>query len=306
VKRIAIAAVVILPAFAASFMMKHWVRERLVDLEPRADATVSCGRVVSMSPGITETVFALGLGSRVVGVTRYCAYPPEAASRFQVGGFLDPNYEALLALRPDLILLTPFHRELWPELDQLGLHYEVIAQDTVADIRGSFIRLGALCGCETQAQTMAADLDRHLADIARHTEGRPRQRVLMTTGRDVHSGTLNDVYAVSSGSFLSELLTLAGGENCVPGGAAEYPALSAEGILRLDPEVIIEFGPDTGAGAASEAVSAWRALPGLAAVRQARVFYLGGAQFTIPGPRITETLDALERCLHPGEEQRLS
>ncbi|HOC69263.1 MAG TPA: helical backbone metal receptor [Candidatus Hydrogenedentes bacterium] len=301
-KRIAIAAAVILPAFAASFMMKHWVREHPVDLEPRADATVSCGRVVSMSPGITETVFALGLGEQVVGVTRYCTYPPEAASRFQVGGFLDPNYEALLALRPDLILLTPFHRELQPELDRLGLRYEIIGQDTVADIRESFLRLGALCDRAAEAAALTEALDGRLSDIARRTGDRPRPRVLMTTGRELQSGMLNEVYAVSSGSFLSDLLTLAGGVNCVTGEVAEYPALSAEGILQLNPDVIIEFGPESSGEASAAAVKAWRALTGLEAVRQSRVYYLGGARYTIPGPRIVETLDALENCLYPDGE----
>ena len=271
-------------------------------MEPGDGAAVSCGRLVCLSPGITETVFALGLGNQVVGVTRYCTYPPEATQRFQVGGFLDPNYEALLALRPDLILLTPFHRELQPELDRLGLRYEIIRQDTVADIRESFLRLGALCGCETEAAALTEALDRRLADIARRAGDWPHPRVLMTTGRELQSGMLNEVYAISSGSFLSDLLTLAGGVNCVSGKIAEYPALSAEGILQLNPDVIIEFGPETSEEAAEAAVAAWQALAVLEAVRQSRVYYLGGARHTIPGPRIVETLDALEKCLYPDEE----
>jgi iron complex transport system substrate-binding protein len=293
--RAAAAIVLIVLVFMASFSLKKAMRPRPSSTEP--GAPVSCARLVSMSPGITETLFALGLGGQVVGVTRYCLYPPEAAERTRVGGFLDPNYEVLLALHPDLVLLTPFHRELWPELDRLGLRYEIIRPATVEDIRESFLKLGALWGREAPAQTLVSALDARLDGLKRRAAGRPRLRVLMTTGREMHAGTLSETYAVSSGSFLSDLLQIAGGDNCVTGEIAEYPALSAEGILQLNPDVIIEFGQEDSDAADADALRAWQALPGLEAVRRSRVHYLGGTKYTIPGPRILETLDALDRCL---------
>lgn len=297
------ATVLIIFVFAASFFLKETMRSKSVS---SAAGSVSCARLVSMSPGITETLFALDLGDRVVGVTRYCAYPPEATKLPQVGGFLDPNYEVLLALRPDLVLLTPFHRELWPELDRLGLRYEIIGQDTVEDIRDSYLKLGMLCDRGAQAATLAAALDMRLAEVKRRADARARVRVLMTTGREMRSGVLSETYAISSGSFLSDLLQIAGGDNCVTGEIAEYPALSAEGILRLNPEVIIEFGQEDSEAAASDALLAWRALPGLDAVSRGRVHYLGGAKYTIPGPRIVETIDALARCLAGDREAPVS
>jgi len=113
---------------------------------------------------------------------------------------------------------------------------------------------------------------------------------------------LNEIYAISSGSFLSDLLGIAGGENCVTGKIAEYPALSAEGILQLNPDVIIEFGETASKEASAAALASWQSLPGLEAVRRGRVHYLGGPQYTIPGPRILETLAALEQCLVTGGE----
>lgn len=299
--RVVVATIIILLVFLASFFLKQALQSP-VSAPTEADGPVPCARLVSLSPGITETLFALDLGSRVVGVTRYCTYPPEATKLPQVGGFLDPNYELLLALRPDLVLLTPFHREVWPELERLGMRYEVIGQDTVADIRDSFLRLGNLCGCGEQAATLTAELDRRLSEVAGRAAARPRVRVLMTTGREMQSGTLSEIYAVSSGSFLSDLLAIAGGENCVTGKIAEYPALSAEGILQINPEVILEFGAEASGEAAAAARTSWETLPGLAAVRNGRLYYLGGPQYTIPGPRIVETLEALERCLAPAAE----
>lgn len=303
--RFILVIVVVVLVFGATFALKQALPGAENEAPAEVQDAISCDRLVSMSPGITETLFALGLGSQVVGVTRYCTYPPETAQRVQVGGFLDPNYEVLIGLRPDLILLTPFHRELRPELERLGLRYTVIPQDTVAEIRDSFLRLGALCGRQAQATALADDLDSRLARLAARAADRPRARVLMTTGREARSGSLDEVYAVSSGTFLSDLLHLVGGENCVTGKIAEYPALSAEGILQLNPEVIIEFGAEDSEEAAAAARAAWAALPGLQAVQEQRVYYLGGAQYTIPGPRIVNTLDALAACLHPepGEAQ---
>ena len=300
--RFAVIILILVLAFAASYFLKQWMHAPGDETGADGSRPGLCHRLVCMSPGITETVFALGMGDQVVGVTRYCLYPPEARQRVQVGGFLDPNFEALVALRPDLILLTPFHRELRPELERLNLPYEIIVQDTIGDIRESFLRLGALCGTEGHAQALAADFDARLADISGRIGDSPPVRVLMTTGREVRSGSLNEVYAVSSGSFLSDLLTLAGGENCVTGKIAEYPALSAEGILQLDPDVIIELGPDLQDNERETALAAWRALPGLRAVRQNRVYYLGGAQHTIPGPRILDTLEVFADFLHPDLE----
>lgn len=298
----AVAAIVlILLVFLASFFLKEALKPG-GPVTPEGESPAACARLVSLSPGITETLFALDLGGRVVGVTRYCTYPPEARRLPQVGGFLDPNYELLLALRPDLILLTPFHRDLWPELERLGMRYEVVGQDTVADIRDSILKLGALCGRQEQAGALAVEMDRRLADAAARAATRPRVRVLMTTGREMEAQQLNEIYAISSGSFLSDLLGIAGGENCVTGKIAEYPALSAEGILQLNPDVIIEFGETASEEASAAALASWQSLSGLKAVRRGRVHYLGGPQYTIPGPRILETLAALEQCLVPEGE----
>ncbi len=296
--RTALAVSIIIAAFAASFL----IRSLLITPQSTDDAPSSpqtCARAVCLSPGLTETMFALGLGDRVVGVTRFCLYPDAAQDRLSVGGFLDPNYEAVVALRPDMVLVTPYQQELAVDLQRLGMTVHAVSQDSLADIRDSYHHIAALCGNDTRADVLVAELDTTISRLveARHDKSRPR--VLMTTGRDVRSNALDEIYAVGRGTFLDELLTLAGGENIAPGGALEYPALSGESILRLDPDIIIELVADQEeeAGLRATALGAWRALPRLRATRDNRVYVLFGAHLTVPGPRVTQTLEALARCL---------
>ena len=295
--RLLVVITIVIAIFGASAVLKVWLDAPEVDNDV---PFIACGRLICLSPGITETVFALGLGDRVAGVTRFCLYPPETALLPKVGGLLDPNYEAMVALRPDVALLTPYHRDHLSELRRLGVSCLVIHQDSLAEIRESYFQLGALCGRLSEAEHLAALLDNAIEEARRRSAGKPRIRVLMTTGRDVRSGKLDEVYAVSTGTFLSELLALAGGANIIEGGLAEYPALSAEGILNLNPEVIIELVPDRelDAEARDQALAPWRAFSTVDAVRDKRLYVLSGAYLTIPGPRAVDTLDALMDCLH--------
>lgn len=268
---------------------------------PAAPPALSCGRIVCMSPGITETVFALGLGGRVVGVTPFCIHPPEAQALPRIGGLLDPNYEALVALRPDLVLLTPFHREVKAELERLGLRCEVVRQDSLEEVRASFHQIGGLCDAQEAAARQEQILLTALDAVSIRVRGRPRPRTLLVSGRDLSSDRLHEVYAIGPGTFLDGLLQLAGGENVTPSGAGDYPALSAEGLLRLNPEVIIELAADfdTFSMTREQALQPWQALSAIEAVRRGRVYLLTDPHLTVPGPRVALTLEALAACLHP-------
>jgi len=302
--RVFIAISIVVIAFVGSFALRRWIDTPPGDAPPQP--TQLCERILCLSPGLTETVFALGLGARVVGVTRYCLYPPEAQQRASVGGFLDPNYEAIVALRPDVVFVTPYQRELADDLRRLGVAVHAIAQDSLDDIRESYQNIAALCGCHDEADTLTDALNAAVAHARNAQTGGPRPRVLMTTGRDVRSGALDEVYAVGRGTFLDELLTLLGGENIAPGNLLEYPSLSAEGILRLDPDIIVELVADSEYDRELEdkALAAWQALPNLRAAREGRIHILFGNYLTVPGPRVTLTLEALAGCLRTVDKKK--
>jgi iron complex transport system substrate-binding protein len=259
------------------------------------------GRIISLSPGLTETLFAVGAGDRVVGVTRFCNWPAEASARPKVGGFLDPNYEAMVALRPDLVVMMPSNRAHLAELERLGLRCTVVDQTMLEDILDSVETLGRLTGNGAKARDLRASMQRRIDAVRAKAAPLPHPRVLLSSGRDLRAKKLDEVYVVGRKTFLGDMLLIAGGENAFPDSAVDYPALSGEAILRLNPDVIVEFTNGLGElGLTREdAVAPWRALPGLAAAEKGRIATLDGAHLTIPGPRVVETLEALAKAIHP-------
>ncbi len=258
-------------------------------------------RIISLSPGITETLFAVGAGERVVGVTRFCNWPAEAMARPKVGGFLDPNYEAMVALRPDLVVMTPYNRGPLTELERLGLRCTVLDQTLLEDILESVETLGRLSGNGDKARALRASMQQRIQAVRAGAATLPHPRVLLSSGRDLRSRKLDEVYIVGRKTFLGDILRIAGGENAFPESAVDYPALSGEAILRLNPDVIVEFtnGLDELGLTREDAIAPWRALPGLAAAEKGRIAILDGAQLTIPGPRVVDTLEALAKAIHP-------
>jgi iron complex transport system substrate-binding protein len=265
------------------------------------DEGLACRRVISMAPSLTETMFALGLGERLVGVTRFCTYPPEAAEKTKVGGYFDPNYETILSLNPDLVLLLPAHEEHAARLAELHLQAIIVRQGTVDEILASVRRLGRICEAEAQATELADRLAATVARVERLTTGRPRPGVLLTVGRQAGAGTIADVFVAGPGTFLDELLDLAGGTNVYEGRVLDYPTLSAEGIVDLNPQVIIELIPDMQQRGLDVAtvLGDWERLPGLNAARKGRIHVLSDDYAAIPGPRFVSLLDRMARLVHP-------
>lgn len=300
--RFLLALIVFIVSLGLSLWLRPWLQARLqVDAPGQGEAGMRRG-FVSLTPGLTESLFALGAGEDIVGVTQFCLYPPEARQCLSVGGLLDPNYEALVALNPQLIFMTPFHRELRHHLNRLGLSYEIVHQDTLAQIRSSFLTLGELSGHADAGAALVATLDDQVARVQALLAGRALRRVLLVTGRNTYSTRFQEIYAISTGSFLSDILQIAGGENCVTGATAEYPVLSVEGILSLDPDMIIELVQEDPGSSVNDLMEAWLNLKELRAVRDGQLHFLGGSYFTIPGPRISLVLQAFVRTLHPDQK----
>ncbi|NQT40991.1 MAG: ABC transporter substrate-binding protein, partial [Planctomycetes bacterium] len=132
-------------------------------------APEDCRRIVSMAPSVTETLFALGLGDRVVGVTRYCKYPPEADEKDEVGGHFDPNFEAIVALRPDLVILLVEQEESRQALNSLGIATLVVRHKDIEGVLESISTIGRVCGAEETAGQLLADIAGRMEKIRRRS-----------------------------------------------------------------------------------------------------------------------------------------
>src|SRR5258708_25219401 len=202
---ILIATVVV--AFGGSYVLKRALADRR---EAPSGSPSGAVRIVSLAPSITETLFELGLGDRVVGVTRYCSFPPEARKKPQIGGYYDPNYEAVVALRPDLVITLTEHEEVRQELGKLGLATITVDQTTVPGILASILQIGAACACPQEAARLHERLETRLHSIANRTSGRPRPRVLISIGRMAGDASVNRITVCGRKGFFEELIGLAG------------------------------------------------------------------------------------------------
>ncbi len=249
-------------------------------------------RIVSLAPSITETMFVLGDGDRLVGVTDYCDYPPEATLKPRVGGISTPSFEAILALRPDLVLATAEsnYAEHVQRLVSLGLAVYVIRPVDFETVLESIERIGGVLSRDVAARARVASMRRDAEAIARAVAGSPRPRVLYVVWP-------NPLIAPGGGTLISELIQRAGGESVTGAEPLPYPRLSLETVVERRPDRII-VGRH-GQGTVEELLRGWGRLGSVSALRDGRVFAVDGDLVHRPGPRMVEALRALARVIHP-------
>ena len=258
-------------------------------------------RIISMSPGVTETLFALGLGDNVVGITRYCTYPPETEKITKVGGFYDPSYETIVSLKPDLVILLTSHKTLKKNLEKLGLKILIVKNNKVEDILCSITTIGNFCGVEKKAAQLLENINKRIRVIKNITAPLSKPKVLISVDRNAGTQLFNEVYVAGKNIFYDKLITLAGGKNVCNTRNIRYPVLSGEGIIRLNPDVIIDIVPDYKDKGLKikNIINEWNRFPSVEAVKNKRVHVFGNHYTAIPGPRFILTLETLAKTLHP-------
>ncbi|HSG99567.1 MAG TPA: helical backbone metal receptor [candidate division Zixibacteria bacterium] len=287
-----------------AYVLMRFVAVATNDLQANALAK-SPQRVVSLAPSITELVYTLGADSVLVGVTRYCVYPPAADTLPEVGGYLDVNLEALLALEPELVITLVEHGELQEQLRKLNVEYLAVNHQTVAGILESFTQVGARLAPE-RGDSLARAQKELIAQIRGLTESASRPTVLLAIGHSDQPGVIRDVYAAAREGFYSEVIDICGGENVVTEERIRYPVFSAEGVAALNPDYIIDIFPGGEPIDRGFVLEQWRALSDVAAVRNNRIVILQGQEFVIPGPRFIGMLSETLAALHPELAPELS
>jgi len=259
----------------------------------------SSQRVISTSPAITEILFAIGAGDRVVGVTDYCNYPKNACRLPSIGGPLNPSTEKWIALKPDLIILQDDSVVLNKHAKVFKIPTLEVSVNNLENILTS-IQVIADAMQIPKAGKQLVDKITTQIDNYRTSIGKTKARHVLMLLSDTNDPS-RDLYAVGRNTFLNELLSIAGGENILPDTMATYPKISKEFIIAKSPEIIIEIGPT--ANLSSEGIlnrkKAWTIYPTINAVKNDRLYFVGADYILIPGPRLVKILDILTRNIHP-------
>ena len=249
-------------------------------------------RIVSLVPGVTEMLYAIGGEARLVGRTDFCDYPAAARLKPSVGGTVSPNLEALVALRPDLVVATSAGNsdETRRQLQRLRVPLYLVDPHGLSDVFRTLTRLGALTDREARAAEVVAGLERRVRAVAARVAARPRPRVLYVVWPD-------PLIVPGRGAAVTELIELAGGESVSADGPEGYPRYSVEAAVARGPEVILLARH--GAGTAPYAREKWERFADLPAIRAGRLHAVDGDLFHRFGPRVVDALEILARLLHP-------
>jgi iron complex transport system substrate-binding protein len=259
-------------------------------------------RIVSTSPSITETLFALGVGGRVVAVSDYCHYPVEATKLPRIGSFLKPNAEVIARLKPDLVIIQRLPNNLQSSLQQLGLKVIEVDNGDLAKNIETMRQIGRAVGAEAPASNLISRIQSEFDSIRRANPGKPKRTALFIVGRN--PGRLDGIVAVGSGSYLNELIAIAGGENVLGQGSIAYPKVALETVVRLRPDVIIDMGEMADTTNVTEerrkSVEAlWRSRPEI----RSRVYAVASDIYVVPGPRMVDAARAIAGMLHPEQSK---
>ncbi|MFH0847490.1 MAG: ABC transporter substrate-binding protein [Chloroflexota bacterium] len=251
-------------------------------------------RIVSHVPSITETLFALGLEDKLVGVCDYCDYPEPAKSKPSVGNYFNPSVEAIVALEPDLVL-TDGHSESIKRLGTLDIPYFVLDPKDIDGILKDIELLGRITGKEKNAASLVSQMKQDISEVTKKVTGAPRPRVFYVI--DVTNPAMP--WTAGLGSFIDALITLGGGENIAAKSESAWLQISIEAVVNADPEVIITTGDAYSNSKVANEIKNNPAWQGLSAVKSGNIRVVEADPVVRSGPRITQGLKIIARAIHP-------
>jgi iron complex transport system substrate-binding protein len=260
-------------------------------------------RIVSLVPSVTESVFAIGAGPRVVGVSSFDHFPAEVDALPRVGGLIDPDVERILSLRPDLVVAYASQSELIARLARAGVTVFPFKHGGLGSVATTLRELGRLLGVPAGAERVAREVDTGLARVRQAAGQGARPRTVLVIGRQ--PGSLRSIEVSGGYGFLHDLLVTAGAENVFGDVPRESLTVTTETLLARAPDVIIElhYTTEPPADAVRREGDAWNSLPGLPAVRSGRVVLLYGGELVVPGPRVVRTAEVLARAIRTAPER---
>jgi cobalamin transport system substrate-binding protein len=262
----------------------------VTEARPAGRPAQTDARIVSLTPSATEIVAALGATGQLVGVDDYSTYPPEVGKLPKVGSFLSPDLEAIVRLRPTLVIVDDVHHGAAGAMHDAGLVTVECPIHDLPDVKRSLVTIGERLGRRADADRVVARIDAAL-DAARRQGPAKRPRVLAIIDRE--AAGLGNLVAAGAGSWVDELLAVAGADNVLVAAGVRYPKVSIEEVLRARPEIILDLS-----FAARQGIDAWNGVD-VPAVRSHRVRALSEPYLIAPSPRVAEAIAALTAAMAP-------
>jgi iron complex transport system substrate-binding protein len=258
-------------------------------------------RIVSTSPSITETLFALGLGDHVVGVSTYCWFPPAVAKLPKIGTFAKPDAELIARLRPDLVVVHTGPHAAASHLAALKIRTVVIETGSLGQVFSTIRQIASAAGVSDRSDRVIGDINARLDRVKGAVAGKPPKKVLIIVGR--RTGTLTDMVAAGRSSYLSDIAAIAGGVNVLANATPQYARISMETVISLAPDVLIDIGemgeqPDTSERRLQITRDLWRRQTLVKAVRDQHVEASTDQAFVVPGPRLVNVAETMAGWFH--------
>ncbi|MFH1123300.1 MAG: cobalamin-binding protein [Pseudomonadota bacterium] len=250
-------------------------------------------RLIALAPNLTEILYALGLGDRVVGVTTFSSYPPEAALKPKVGSYINLNVERIISLSPDLVIGTMDGNErgVVEILEQARIPVFVVNPRNVRQVIETIGTLGRVCGLPERAKALSENLTRRVDRVLEKTRSREKPLVFLQIN-------IQPIMTVNKETFHHDLIRLAGGRNMARDEPITYPRISIEEVLHRKPEVIIISSMERG-GKFERARQDWLKWPSIPAVQNGRIHLIDSDLIDRPSPRLVQGLEAMARFIHP-------
>ena len=248
-------------------------------------------RVISLAPNMTEMIFAVGVGNKLIGNTLYCNYPEAAKKITKVGDMISIDYEKILSLKPDLIFITVEGnvKDGYEKLTKLGLKVFVSNPRNYPGIKKTFGDLGKIFGLEDKVKNEIKNWDDRFYRISEEVKKYPSKSAMFMIG-------LNPIILAGKNTFINELLTSVGLTNIASGSPLNYPIFSREEILKINPDYIIMTGMST--EESKKLISIYREWRSLKVIQNKNVIVVDPDLYLRPGPRFIDALENLFRNLH--------
>lgn len=265
---------------------------------PAKTAAPPPSRIISIVPAVTEMLFAIGAGPRLVAVSSFDHWPPEVETLTKVGGLLDPDVEKIISLRPDLLVLDASQAEVIEKAKAAGIRVFPYSLGGLDNVTRTMRELGRIAGTEREAEAAASTVEQRLEAVRQRASGRPRPKTLLVFGRE--AGALRGIDVSGGVGFLHDIVQLAGGDNVFGGEKREWVRVSVESILAAAPEVVIElhYGYHLTPLRLRSEIAVWKTLAALPAVRSNRISLLEGDKYVVPGPRVVEAAEEIAAAIN--------